>query len=378
MKFLLAVIAAVALCAPAQAQAQKVYSQAELDALLAPVALQTDGVLSQVLMAATYPEDVAAAAAWSRANAHLRGDAAVRAADEQPWDPSVKSLLAFPELLARMDESPQWLRDLGEAFLGQQAQVMDTVQGLRRRAQANGQLVTQRGHRGVPARRSHRRAAAHPGRLRALLRSLHRLRSMVVGPVLPSGRTGGHGRPTRCSSRTGSSIAARLAPPSRPRDSPPGLRASPLSRSARPVAASAAGPPHTRSDVEAFRARARIAAQADRVATAAHRAAAVDAGGEWLLAPASRRRAGAPQTRPQHNSQPSRERVQTTPDGVSTAPLSRAASSAAMATTTSADATRAAVASTVAAASNAAAASAAVNAAIAAELDFPPPEESGS
>jgi hypothetical protein len=140
MRFLLALVAGLALCAPAHAQ--KIYSQAELDALLAPVALQKDGVLSQVLMAATYPEDVAAAAAWSRANAHLRGDAAVRAADEQPWDPSVKSLLAFPELLARMDESPQWLRDLGEAFLGQQAQVMDTVQGLRRRAQANGQLVT--------------------------------------------------------------------------------------------------------------------------------------------------------------------------------------------------------------------------------------------
>lgn len=140
MKFLLALVAALALSAPAHAQ--KVYSQPELDALLAPVALQNDGVLSQVLMAATYPEDVAAAAAWSRANAHLRGDAAVRAADEQPWDPSVKSLLAFPELLARMDESPQWLRDLGEAFLGQQAQVMDTVQGLRRRAQANGQLAT--------------------------------------------------------------------------------------------------------------------------------------------------------------------------------------------------------------------------------------------
>jgi Protein of unknown function (DUF3300) len=138
MKWLFGILAAVLIAAPAQAQ--KIYAQAELDALLAPIALQTDGVLSQVLMAATYPEDVAAAAAWSRSNAHLRGDAAVRAADEQPWDPSVKSLLAFPELLARMDESPQWLRDLGEAFLGQQAQVMDTVQGLRRRAQANGQL----------------------------------------------------------------------------------------------------------------------------------------------------------------------------------------------------------------------------------------------
>ncbi|HJT62118.1 MAG TPA: DUF3300 domain-containing protein [Burkholderiales bacterium] len=140
MKWLLGLLAAIAIGAPAFAQ--KVYSQAELDALLAPVALQTDGVLSQVLMAATYPEDVAAAAAFSRANPHLRGDDAVRAAEQEPWDPSVKSLLAFPELLARMDESPQWLRDLGEAFLGQQAQVMDTVQGLRRRAQANGQLVS--------------------------------------------------------------------------------------------------------------------------------------------------------------------------------------------------------------------------------------------
>ena len=140
MKWLIGMLAAIAIGAPAHAQ--RVFSQAELDALLAPVALQTDGVLSQVLMAATYPEDVAAAAAFSRANPQLRGDDAVRAAEQEPWDPSVKSLLAFPELLARMDESPQWLRDLGEAFLAQQAQVMDTVQGLRRRAQANGQLVS--------------------------------------------------------------------------------------------------------------------------------------------------------------------------------------------------------------------------------------------
>jgi len=140
MRLVLALLAALAFCAPAQAQ--KVYSQQELDGLLAPIALQPDGVVSQVLIAATYPEDVAAAAAWSRANPYQRGDAAVRAVEQEPWDPAVKSLLAFPELLARMDESPQWLHDLGEAFLGQQAQVMDTIQGLRQRAQANGQLVT--------------------------------------------------------------------------------------------------------------------------------------------------------------------------------------------------------------------------------------------
>jgi len=142
MKWLFAALAALLVSVPAHAQGvqNRIYSQGELDALLAPVALQPDGVLSQVLMAATYPDEVAAAAQWSRANPQLRGDQAVRAVEPEPWDPSVKALVAFPDLLARMEESPQWLRELGEAFLQQQAQVMDTVQSLRRRAQATGQL----------------------------------------------------------------------------------------------------------------------------------------------------------------------------------------------------------------------------------------------
>jgi len=141
VRLVLILLASAVFCAaPAHAQQGRVYDQAELDALLAPIALQTDGVVSQVLIAATYPGEVAAAASWSRANPHLRGDEAVRAAQNEPWDPSVKSLVAFPELLARMDESPQWTRDLGAAFLSQEAQVMATVQGLRRRAQAAGQL----------------------------------------------------------------------------------------------------------------------------------------------------------------------------------------------------------------------------------------------
>jgi hypothetical protein len=143
MKTILALVAtALFLASPAQAQPQpRIYSQAELDSLLAPVALHPDGLLSQILIAATYPDEVAAAAAWSRANPHLRGDDAVRAVQYEPWDPAVKALVAFPDLLARMDESPQWLHELGDAFLLQQAQVMDTVQGLRRRAQASGNLT---------------------------------------------------------------------------------------------------------------------------------------------------------------------------------------------------------------------------------------------
>lgn len=118
----------------------RLFNQAELDALLAPVALYPDTVLSHVLVAATYPDDVREAAAWSRVNAHLTGDEAVRAAEPMLWDPSLKALLAFPDLLARMDESPQWTADLGAAFLAQEPHVMDTIQALRRRAQASGVL----------------------------------------------------------------------------------------------------------------------------------------------------------------------------------------------------------------------------------------------
>jgi hypothetical protein len=124
------------------AHAQRLYDQGELDAMLAPIALQPDGVVSQVLIASTYPDEVAAAARWARANPHMRGDAALRAVQNEPWDPAVKALAAFPELLIRMDESPQWLHDLGQAFAQQEAQVMDTVQALRRRAQAAGNLAS--------------------------------------------------------------------------------------------------------------------------------------------------------------------------------------------------------------------------------------------
>ena len=134
---LLAALAAWQL--PAQAQ-PRVYNQAELDALLAPVALYPDEVLSNVLVAAGYPDDLRQAADWSRANAQLSGEDAVRAADPMPWHPSVKSLVAFPDLLARMSDSPQWTADLGAAFREQEPYVMDTVQRLRRRAQANGAL----------------------------------------------------------------------------------------------------------------------------------------------------------------------------------------------------------------------------------------------
>ena len=127
--------------AQAQAQAPRTFSQAELDQMLAPVALYPDALLSQVLMASTYPLDVVEAARWARANPGLQGDEAVNAVAGKDWDPSVKSLVAFPNLLARMDEQLDWTKRLGDAFLAQEAQVMDTVQGLRQKARAAGQLA---------------------------------------------------------------------------------------------------------------------------------------------------------------------------------------------------------------------------------------------
>ncbi len=124
----------------ALAQDRVPFRQAELDQMLAPVALYPDSLLSQMLMASTYPLEIVQAARWSRANPGLKGQSAVDAVERMDWDPSVKSLTAFPQILARMDEQLEWTERLGEAFLAQQEDVMSTVQGLRRRAEAAGNL----------------------------------------------------------------------------------------------------------------------------------------------------------------------------------------------------------------------------------------------
>ena len=124
------------------AQESKAFKQEELDQMLAPIALYPDSLLSQVLMAATYPSDVADAAKWSKAHPDQKGDAAVKAVADQPWDPSVQSLVAFPQVLATMDEKPDWVQRVGDAFLAQPEDVMDSVQRLRAAAQKSGNLET--------------------------------------------------------------------------------------------------------------------------------------------------------------------------------------------------------------------------------------------
>jgi hypothetical protein len=114
----------------------------EIDALVAPIALYPDELLAQIFMASTYPLEVVQAGRWARQNQNLKGDALAQALEKQDWDPSVKSLVNFPEVLSKMGDKLDWTQKLGDAFLEQQKEVMDAVQRLRAKAQAAGNLQT--------------------------------------------------------------------------------------------------------------------------------------------------------------------------------------------------------------------------------------------
>ena len=116
------------------------YPQDQLDSLLAPIALYPDQLLAQVLMASTYPLDVVSAARFVKSNPGLKGDALDKAVEGRNWDPSVQSLTAFPQVLDMMNDKLEWTQQLGDAYLADEAGVMRTVQGLREKAQAAGNL----------------------------------------------------------------------------------------------------------------------------------------------------------------------------------------------------------------------------------------------
>ncbi len=141
-----AAVLAVAPVSPAHAQAsaawrtQAAYTQQELDQMLAPIALYPDALIAQVLMAATYPLEVVQAARFVQRKPGLGGTALERAVAPMGWDPSVAALTQFPSVLAMMSEELDWTQRLGEAFLAQREQLMDTVQALRAKAYAAGSL----------------------------------------------------------------------------------------------------------------------------------------------------------------------------------------------------------------------------------------------
>lgn len=117
-------------------------SNGELDAILAPIALYPDALLSKILIASTFPDQVIDAANWQKANPGLKGDALDRAVSGKNWDQNVKALLQIPGVLDMMGGQQEWMFKLGGAFANQQADVMNAVQRLRHQAQAHGSLVS--------------------------------------------------------------------------------------------------------------------------------------------------------------------------------------------------------------------------------------------
>ena len=136
----------IALCgfvyAPAQAQQSSAspLSKPQLEQLVAPIALHPDPLLSQMLMASTYPTEVVQAARWAKEHPGVSGTALEDAMQKQPWDPSVKALAAVPQALQMMSDKLEWTQQLGDAFLGQQEELLAAVQRLRQRAEAAGHL----------------------------------------------------------------------------------------------------------------------------------------------------------------------------------------------------------------------------------------------
>jgi len=123
---------------------EQAFRPEEIDQMMAPIALYPDTLLAQVLTASTYPLQVAQAADFIRDNPGLKGEELLSAADDMDWEPSIKSLLQFPDVLVMMEKEPDWTSKLGNAFLLQQRGVMDSVQRLRQKAYAQGNLKSSR------------------------------------------------------------------------------------------------------------------------------------------------------------------------------------------------------------------------------------------
>jgi len=133
----------------AAAPADQLLKPEELEALVAPIALYPDTLLSLILMASTYPLEVVKADRWVKENKNLKGDQLKAEVDKQAWDESVKSLVATPDVLSTMSSKLDWTQKLGDAVLAQQPDVMDAIQRLRAKADANNKLTSTKEQRVV-------------------------------------------------------------------------------------------------------------------------------------------------------------------------------------------------------------------------------------
>ena len=134
----------------AKAEPAATFSKEQLEQIVAPIALYPDALLTQVMMASTYPLEIVEAARWMQKNPKITADKLDAALQKETWDPSVKSLCGFNDVLKRMNENLDWTQDLGDAFLGQQTELMDSVQTMRRKAydagnQKSGKELTEIG-----------------------------------------------------------------------------------------------------------------------------------------------------------------------------------------------------------------------------------------
>ena len=124
------------------AKEEEPFRPEEIDQIVAPIALYPDSLLAQVLAASTYPLEIVQAARFVQQNKDLKGEKLLQAAKDKDWEPSVKAMLEFPDVLLMMNEKLEWTQKLGDAFLSQQKDVMTSVQRLRQKAQESGNLKT--------------------------------------------------------------------------------------------------------------------------------------------------------------------------------------------------------------------------------------------
>ncbi|MGA8036494.1 MAG: DUF3300 domain-containing protein [Candidatus Acidiferrales bacterium] len=128
--------------ATSQTQQQPYTTQTptQLQQLVAPIALYPDSLIAQILAASTFPDQVVEADRWVQSNPGLKDQALADAVNNQPWDPSIKALCAFPSVLGNMDKNLSWTSSLGDAYYNQQQDVMDAIQAMRLKAQQSGTL----------------------------------------------------------------------------------------------------------------------------------------------------------------------------------------------------------------------------------------------
>ena len=138
------VIARSALPPPVEDPAAVKIPPEQLDSLVAPIALYPDNLLSQTLVASTYPLEIIQLQQWLEKNPDLLKDQKklAEAVKKQPWDPSIQAMAALPDVVKRLSDDIQWTTDLGNAFLAQQKDVMDAIQRMRNKAQDTGALAT--------------------------------------------------------------------------------------------------------------------------------------------------------------------------------------------------------------------------------------------